>query len=145
MTQYDLPNLLPPPEQNSTPWLLIYLGLSLLTAFTTLAYIGVGYYASLQAGRHLFSWLLRRLIHAPSRFFDVTPLGRILNRFTADMSTIDSQILGDVQGAISGFLTFISSFLFIAFVIPGFAPIAVLIAWLFVRMSPKYIRASRDL
>lgn len=72
--------------------LLIYLWISLAGAFSVLAYISLGYYASLQASRSLFTAMLVRLTRALSRFFDVTPIGRILNRFTSDINTVDSAL-----------------------------------------------------
>ena len=45
----------------------------------------------------------------------------------------------------SGTLSFIASFLVIVTVVPIFAPFAVFIAWLYVRIAPAYVRTSRDL
>ena len=36
--------------------------------------------------------LLRRILSVPVAFFDVTPLGRILNRFSSDMLTVDEEL-----------------------------------------------------
>jgi ABC-type multidrug transport system fused ATPase/permease subunit len=36
--------------------------------------------------------VLQRILNAPVAFFDVTPLGRILNRFSSDMLTIDEEL-----------------------------------------------------
>jgi len=36
--------------------------------------------------------LLEAIISAPMRFFDLNPLGRIVNRFSADMGNIDDAI-----------------------------------------------------
>ncbi|TDL28100.1 P-loop containing nucleoside triphosphate hydrolase protein [Rickenella mellea] len=136
---------LPSPEINPNPWLLIYFGISVAHAFLTMAYLALGYYASLQASRSLFKSLLTRLTRAPSRFFDVTPLGRILNRFTSDINVVDNSLQSSARAALSGWLTFTTSFLFMVWVIPQFAPFALFIAWLYIRLAPLYVRASRDL
>ncbi|KAG8820432.1 hypothetical protein FRC19_008875 [Serendipita sp. 401] len=136
---------LPPPDQNVRPWLLIYFLISLLGAFTVLGYISLGYYASLQASRSLFKRMLARLSRAPTRFFDVTPIGRILNRFVADIGTVDGTVNNSARSALSGALNFVSSFIVIVYVVPTFAPFALFIAWLYVRLAPHYIRTSRDL
>jgi ABC-type multidrug transport system fused ATPase/permease subunit len=136
---------LPPPELNVKPWLMIYLYISTAGAFTVLFYIALGYYASLQASRSLFISLLQRLSRAPVRFFDVTPIGRILNRFTSDMNTIDGALQNSARAAMSGILSFLTSFAVILVVVPRFAPFALIIAWLYIRLAPPYVRASRDL
>ncbi|THH08344.1 hypothetical protein EW145_g2759 [Phellinidium pouzarii] len=136
---------LPPPVENTKPWLYIYLWISLVGCICILAGVSVNYYASLQASRKLFRAMLARLIRAPSRFFDVTPLGRILNRFTTDMNVVDSTLQHSARNALVGGLTFIASFLFIIYVIPRFTPAAVVIAWLYIRIAPRYIQAARDL
>ena len=88
---------LPPPDENVWPWLMIYLYISLAGALFSLFYISLGYYASLQASRSLFISMLQRLSRAPSRFFDITPIGRILNRFTSDINTVDYNLQGSAR------------------------------------------------
>lgn len=145
LIQSPASNQLPSPEVDPKPWLLIYLWISLAGAFSVLAYISLGYYASLQASRSLFTAMLVRLTRAPSRFFDVTPIGRILNRFTSDINTVDSALQASARAALAGGLTFCASSLFIVWIIPQFGPFALVIAWLYIRLAPTYIQASRDL
>ncbi len=124
---------------------MIYFYLSTAGAFSVLAYISLGYYASLQASRTLFDAMLTRLAAAPTRFFDVTPIGRILNRWTSDINTVDGKLQSSFRTALYGSLNFIASFTVIICVIPSFSLFAVVIAWLYIRLAPSYIRASRDL
>ncbi|KAI0091009.1 pleiotropic drug resistance ABC transporter [Irpex rosettiformis] len=138
-------NNLPPPDENVTPWLLIYFYLSMAGAFSVLTYISIGYYASLQASRSLFNRMLSRLTAAPTRFFDVTPIGRILNRWTSDMNIVDGSLQNSFRAAFSGVLNFLAAFIVIVVVVPSFAPVALFIAWLYIRLAPPYIQASRDL
>lgn len=124
---------------------MIYFYLSMAGGFTVLTYIALGFYSSLQASRSLFNAMLTRLTAAPTRFFDVTPIGRILNRWTADMNTVDGALQNSFRAALAGVLNFLASFIVIICVVPSFAPFAIVIAWLYIRLAPPYIKASRDL
>ncbi|TFK77428.1 P-loop containing nucleoside triphosphate hydrolase protein [Pluteus cervinus] len=136
---------LPPPDIDVRPWLMVYLSISMAGAITVMLYITLGYYAGLQASRALFKTLLQRLTRAPTRFFDVTPTGRILNRFTTDINTIDGALQNSARSFLSGSLGFFASFMVMLFVVPSFTPFALFIAWLYIRLAPRYINASRDL
>ena len=76
----------PPPEVSVRPWVITFSVICSIGAVLLLAHTALRYYASLQASRSLFLKMLKRLVRAPSRFLDVTPIGRILNRFTAGLT-----------------------------------------------------------
>ena len=135
----------PSPDQNVKPWITLYLYISLAGAATVLLNTSLGLYASLQASRSIFNYLLHRLSRAPVRFFDITPIGRILNRFTTDMNTIDDALWNSARMCLLGVLNFLASISVILAVVPHFTPFALFIAWLYIRLAPPYIRASRDL
>ena len=135
----------PSPDQNVRPWIMLYLYISLAGASMIVLETALGLYASLQASRTIFNSLLYRLSRAPVRFFDVTPIGRILNRFTTDMNTIDSNLWGSSKMCLYGVLNFLASLSVIISLVPHFIPFALFIAWLYIRLAPPYIRASRDL
>ncbi|CAL9222685.1 unnamed protein product [Arabidopsis halleri] len=49
-------------------------------------------FGGLKAAVHVHSALIGKLINAPTQFFDQTPCGRILNRFSSDLYTIDDSL-----------------------------------------------------
>ena len=60
-------------------------------------------YAVIMAFRHIHASrlmhrkMLHQLLRAPMSFFDTTPLGRIVNRFSQDMDMLDAEICLDVE------------------------------------------------
>lgn len=46
----------------------------------------------MNAARVTHNELLKRIIRAPMSFFDVTPVGRIINRFSKDVNEIDNDL-----------------------------------------------------
>ena len=136
---------LPSPDTDVKPWLMIYLYITVAGAFSFMFYIALGYYASIRASRSLFIALLQRLTRAPARFYDVTPIGRIMNRLSSDISVIDGELQDSARNCLSGVLNFLLSFAVILYVVPTFAPFAIFIAWLYIRLASPYIQTSRDL
>jgi hypothetical protein len=46
-----------------------------------------------RTSKKLHRRLLDHIVKAPVRFFDVTPVGRIVNRFTSDVGSIDQSVI----------------------------------------------------
>ncbi|KAL7868121.1 hypothetical protein SRHO_G00095050 [Serrasalmus rhombeus] len=102
-------------------------------------------WTGLRVAKELHHSLLNNIILAPMRFFETTPLGSILNRFSADTNTIDQHIPTTLECLIRSTLLCVSALGVISYVTPVFlialAPLA--IACYFIQ---KYFRvASRDL
>jgi ABC-type multidrug transport system fused ATPase/permease subunit len=73
-------------------YVLIYLGLCLITVACNFIRTVIQYRGSLRASNRLFLGLLQSVCHAPLQFFDITPVSQIMSRFSKDMETIDSSI-----------------------------------------------------
>uniref|UniRef100_A0A8C2ZJ39 ATP-binding cassette, sub-family C (CFTR/MRP), member 9 n=1 Tax=Cyclopterus lumpus TaxID=8103 RepID=A0A8C2ZJ39_CYCLU len=102
-------------------------------------------FLGLSAATNLHHNLLNKIIHAPIRFFDITPLGQILNRFSADTNIIDQHIPPTLESLTRSTLLCLSAIGVISSITPGFlltlVPLAV--AFYFIQ---KYFRvASKDL
>lgn len=73
-------------------YVLVYLGLCLVTVLCNFIRTVIQYRGSLRASNRLFLGLLQAVCHAPLQFCDVTSVTQIMNRFNKDMETIDSSI-----------------------------------------------------
>uniref|UniRef100_A0A8K9UHP2 ATP-binding cassette, sub-family C (CFTR/MRP), member 9 n=1 Tax=Oncorhynchus mykiss TaxID=8022 RepID=A0A8K9UHP2_ONCMY len=138
-TAYDDAGL---PDSYYVPVFIILCGagiaLCLITSLTV-EFLG------LSAATNLHHNLLNKIIHAPIRFFDVTPLGQILNRFSADTNIIDQHIPPTLESLTRSTLLCLSAIGVIAFVTPSFliALIPLAVSFYFIQ---KYFRvASKDL
>ena len=58
---------------------------------------------------------------------------------------MDGALQNSARGALAGMLNFLISLIVIIWVVPTFALVAVILAWLYIRIGLPYIRASRDL
>lgn len=57
------------------------------------------YMGGLRAARSLHRQLLASVLRSPlNTFFDVTPVGRILNRFSADVNEVDNEFPSVIRG-----------------------------------------------
>ena len=106
---------------------------------------GFLYWGALRANKSLYANLLHRVFRAPLRFFDTTPMGRILNRFSKDFESVDSKIPTDFMIFWINWLVIISSAVTVCCVLPSFIlPMAVVaIANILIGMS--YVSSSREL
>jgi ABC-type multidrug transport system fused ATPase/permease subunit len=87
-------NVTDDPQHNVWYYLSIYLGLSMAMTFTrSFSHLWV-WRGSIRASKILFERLTFTVLRAPLRWLDTVPVGRVLNRFTADFATFDSD-LGD--------------------------------------------------
>jgi ABC-type multidrug transport system fused ATPase/permease subunit len=80
--------------------LAMYLGIYVAISVSACIIGTLRYYfilsAAVRASRNLFNGLIYAILRAPLRWLDTVPLGRILNRFTADFHSIDSRIGYDI-------------------------------------------------
>ena len=67
----------------------MYVLLSLNSIIFAALNSAAGQWAGARARRRLHSRTITGLLGAPLTFFEKTPIGRILNRFSADMGVID--------------------------------------------------------
>ena len=97
------------------------------------------------SSRRLHSDAIYRVLHAPMSFFETTPIGRIMNRFSKDIETIDTNLASSLQAVNSSLASFFSSMVVVIAVFPPFIVPAVIIGYVYYKLAIGYLNTGRDL
>ncbi|KAJ6184684.1 ABC transporter family protein [Penicillium mononematosum] len=105
----------------------VYVALGVLQAFLMFAFALVLSVLGTNASKVMFRRAMTRVLRAPMSFFDTTPLGRIINRFSRDVDVMDN-ILSDamrmylftIGGASAIFILIIAYYYYFAIAIVPF-------------------------
>ena len=120
----------------------VYVGLGLSQAsfvlFAAFSLAIAGIFASTTIHRKM----LKNILRSPMSFFDTTPLGRILNRFSEDIYTIDEIIPGSLRSFTFAIFSVISTILVIMIATPTFGIVIVPLAIIYLFVQVSYIRRS---
>ncbi|KAM4662137.1 ATP-binding cassette sub-family C member 3 [Discoglossus pictus] len=132
-------------QQNTQLRLGVYAALGLLQGFFvmissfTLAIAGIG------AARKLHASLLENKLHTPQAFYDTTPIGRIINRFSKDIYVIDEVIPPTILMFLSTLFSSLSTMIVIVSSTPLFAVVIIPLAFAYVFVQRFYVATSRQL
>lgn len=86
-------------------YLGVYIGISVVICICGASRYFFIFCGSLKASRRLFDKLTYSILRAPLRWLDTVPVGRILNRFTADFVVVDSKMGNDLVSKIEAVIT----------------------------------------
>ncbi|CAG9853670.1 unnamed protein product [Phyllotreta striolata] len=117
------------------------LGQVITVLFASLAlYIG-----TLRAAKLMHNLMLDNVLRTPcTTFFDVTPLGRILNRFGKDVDTLDNVLPMTLRGWVNCFYSVIGTLCVISYTTPLFLAAIVPICLIYGFIQRFYVATSRQ-
>ena len=144
-TSSGLFDSLPPPETNVRPWLLMLFLLAVaqsISAFVGQSFMLVIIYS---AGKQMFQEAMNRVSHATFRFYDITPVGRLMNRLTSDIGTVDGNISFQFQMIAFGLVQWVSSVVVFASVTPIFLFFSIALTAAFVLIFRRFLPTSQSL
>ncbi|KAF7979924.1 hypothetical protein HWV62_40336 [Athelia sp. TMB] len=157
LSNYHFQHLLRPADVSTTDFNLpraqdhplfyvgIYTAIGLAAAATSILSTIVQYTGALRASRLLFKGLLLAVVRATMRWHDVTPQGRMLNRFGKDIMTIDQSLAGTLQAVNGSLATFFAAILTVAYFFPVFLIPAFLVGLVYRSLAIGYLETGRDL
>ncbi|KAI9293169.1 hypothetical protein K502DRAFT_318772 [Neoconidiobolus thromboides FSU 785] len=122
-----------------------YLILSILSVFIIGIQVTYQYWGSIKASRMFHDSLLNSVLHAPIRFFEITPIGRLVNRFSKDIESIDQEIMDSGGVIVYEILAAISILVLIAFTLPQFLIATLVIIPMVYCIVQFYVGSSREI
>uniref|UniRef100_A0A4W6BM69 ATP-binding cassette, sub-family C (CFTR/MRP), member 3 n=1 Tax=Lates calcarifer TaxID=8187 RepID=A0A4W6BM69_LATCA len=114
-------------------------GILVMISSFTLAMGNIG------AARKLHYNLLTNKLHTPQSFFDTTPIGRVINRFSKDIYVIDEALPATVLMFLGTFFVSLSTMIVIISSTPIFAVVIAPLAFIYVFVQRFYVATSRQL
>ncbi|KAI4091192.1 MAG: hypothetical protein L6R37_007773 [Teloschistes peruensis] len=136
---------LPSPEVNIRPWLLGFFLLAVVKGTLFLAANCIMIVIIYHAGRQMFGDVMDRVSHATFRFYDVTPVGRLMNRMTSDIGTVDGNISQQFEEVAFLAISWLSSIVVIASVTPIFLIFSFVLTASFVFIFLRFLPTSQSL
>ncbi|KAF6833553.1 ABC bile acid [Colletotrichum plurivorum] len=136
---------LPSPDDDLRPWLLVYLGIALFQALVFTLSEGLALLMVYTAAKDLFRRVIHRVSRATFRFYDVTPVGRLMNRLVSDIGMIDGGIMAPLQQVAWWSLAWLSSMVVIASVTPLFLLFSIGMSLWFVYIFQRFLPTSQSL
>lgn len=98
----------------------------------------------MRGARYLFDAMTKALLHAPMRFFDVNPIGRISSRYGVDISSIDFRIPLIIASFLSDFFVTLCQLATAVYTIKLLGILILPLAWLYIRVADFYLDTSRE-
>lgn len=161
---------LPSADTNPGFYLGVYAAIMLGSAFVSIIQSIVGAWGGYRAGKTLHDRLLDSVIHSTIRFFNTTPLGRILSacfcvlikvpvfpfmdfmetntdaadRFSKDIETIDTRLSGSLRTVAVYGAALLVRLGVVAYIVPSFLIPAAFMSYLYYSYALLYLRAGRS-
>jgi len=126
-------------------YLIIYALLALFYIFISFVREGYIFWGSLRASSKLHRSLLDSVTRAKLQFFDTTPLGQLMNRFSKDIEAIDQDVAPIAVGVLGCLFSLITIVVLISVITPAFLIAGLFITIIYFAIGKFYLRSSRDL
>ncbi|XP_054856398.1 ATP-binding cassette sub-family C member 12-like isoform X2 [Eublepharis macularius] len=100
---------------------------------------------TLKASSFLHDTMFRKILQSPMSFFDMTPTGRLMNRFSKDMDELDVRLPFHAEIFLQQFFMVVSILVIIAVVFPFLLIVVAVITIIFILLFHIFQRAIREL
>ncbi|KAK4106280.1 hypothetical protein N658DRAFT_490887 [Parathielavia hyrcaniae] len=118
------------------------IGAAALTVVQTLI---LWIFCSIEASRKLHERMATAIFRSPMSFFDVTPAGRILNRFSSDIYRVDEVLARTFNMLFTNLARSGFTLVVISVTVPPFVALIIPLGAMYIWIQRYYLRSSREL
>lgn len=126
------------------PSVVVYGAIGLLTLVGVLVNRLFWLERGIAAGRDMHDHMLLAVLRAPLRFFDSTPIGRILQRFSRDVEAVDIQLQWSFETTVRCLVSIATALFLILGVLPVLLVVVVPVLWLYYVLQRDYRVPARE-
>nr|AHK05647.1 ATP-binding cassette transporter sub-family C member 1 isoform X7 [Tigriopus japonicus] len=136
----------PATANDKTPFYLgVYSGIGALQIIIMIVREIVLFIACADASNLIHARLLSKVVSSPMSFFDTNPIGRIVNRFSADIGTVDDGIPFQISLLFECFTSIATVLALICYSLPIFMTVILPLAFMYYGIQRCYISTTRQL
>ncbi|XP_038251340.1 ATP-binding cassette sub-family C member 10 [Dermochelys coriacea] len=126
-------------------YLMVYGGIAGANSVFTILRAFLFAYGTIRAATVIHSRLFQRVMKATVTFFDITPTGRILNRFSSDLYCVDDSLPFILNIFLANVFGLLGMLVMITYGLPWIGLILLPLAALYFSIQRYYRRTSREL
>ncbi|KAK9376897.1 P-loop containing nucleoside triphosphate hydrolase protein [Lipomyces chichibuensis] len=131
---------------NTGMYLGVYLFFGIFASALTVCYTLVLFiFCTIQAARKLHNQMAEAVVRSPMSFFDTTPIGRVINRFTTDIYRVDEVLTRVFSMFFNNTIRVCFTLIVISFTTPAFIVLILPLTVLYLYYQRFYLRTSREL
>ncbi|XP_017480560.1 PREDICTED: multidrug resistance-associated protein 7 [Rhagoletis zephyria] len=133
------------PTHNTSYYLGIFASLAALNSISTIARAFLFASAGIKAAKYIHDRLLRKVLFAKFNFFDITSVGRIINRFSSDTYTVDDSLPFIMNILLAQLLGLAGALCISLYAMPWLGLIIIPMVPIYLNLQYRYRYASRDI
>ncbi|XP_050416423.2 multidrug resistance-associated protein 1 [Patella vulgata] len=132
-------------QDKNALYLGVYGALGVGQAIFVLAYALIASVRFIRAAGELHFRMLANILRSPMSFFDTTPVGRIVNRFSRDVETVDNNLPSLFRSWLNTVSGVLSTLIVISYSTPLFLVLVIPLGILYWLIQRFYVPTSRQL
>ena len=126
-----------------------YLGIFVVTMVANSIFLFLRFvvlsYANLRSSSNIFKSIFNKIIYAPLSWFDVTPIGRIIQRLKSNVDEIDFMLSYTMQNLLSIMFSIVGSVIMISFANPIALLFSFVILLFFIYVNQRFLKCLREI